>query len=103
MGTECIMRELIPVSSQKSQTWGHHSQLTPWYGGLLYVHERQPVNHEFQCPPKAQGGDRRIETGSVFWKENEDSCGRTGASKGGSRWLATSGHDEIQQHNSRLC
>ena len=38
------------VNLQKSWTWGHCSQLTSWYGGLLYNHERQSVNHEFQCP-----------------------------------------------------
>ena len=51
MGTECIMRVLILVSPRKNRTWGHHSQLTLWYSGLLYNHERHPVNHEFQCPP----------------------------------------------------
>ena len=37
-GTEtpvCYSGGLIPVCPRKSRTWGHRSQLTLWYGGLL--------------------------------------------------------------------
>ena len=50
-GTEYIMRGLILISPQNNRTWGHRSQLTLWYGGLLNNHKRQSVNHKFQCPP----------------------------------------------------
>ena len=40
-----------PRLSPEEPDLSHRSQLTSWYGGLLLNHERQSVNHEFQCPP----------------------------------------------------